>query len=89
MNISKHIVVKGRVQGVSYRQSAKKTAEKMGINGTVKNLSDGTVEIFATGNDDDMPEFIAWCNEGPSLAKVTAVTVLDIPVKNFETFSIL
>ena len=49
------IVVKGKVQGVFYRQSTREKAKGLGIRGTVKNLENGNVEIIATGT----PEQIA------------------------------
>ncbi|OJU28814.1 MAG: hypothetical protein BGN92_05985 [Sphingobacteriales bacterium 41-5] len=89
MNISKNIIVKGRVQGVGYRFSAKKAAEKMNITGTIKNLPDGLVEIYASGDSLNMERFIEWCHEGPNLAKVTQVIAIDIPYQGFKKFSIL
>lgn len=89
MNISKNIIVKGRVQGVGYRFSAKKAAEKMNITGTIKNLPDGSVQIYASGDSLNMQRFIEWCDEGPTLAKVTQVIAIDIPYQGFKTFSIL
>ena len=74
------IVVKGRVQGVSFRFYTQKTAKQLNITGTVKNHSDGYVEIQATGEQQDMQEFVQWCHRGPSFAKVETVTVT--PVTN-------
>lgn len=89
MNAGKNIIVKGRVQGVGYRFSAKHTAEKMNITGTVKNLPDGNVEIYAFGEETNISNFINWCHEGPVRANVTQLTVIDLPFQNFTKFSIL
>jgi len=74
------IIVKGRVQGVSFRFYTKKTAKQLNITGTVRNHADGYVEIQATGKQQDMQAFVQWCHKGPLLAKVKTVTVT--PVSN-------
>ena len=68
------IVVEGRVQGVCFRAYTQKKALQWGINGTVRNLSNANVEIQATGDENNMQEFLQCCHKGPLLAKVTAVT---------------
>jgi len=88
MNTCKNIIVKGRVQGVGYRFSAKHAAQKMNITGTVKNLPDGSVEIYACGSSTDVQNFIVWCHQGPIRARVIQVTAIDIPLLVFQNFSI-
>lgn len=53
-----YIIVHGVIQGVGYRSFVKHIADKCGVNGTVKNLPDGSVEIFAEGNDDAINDFV-------------------------------
>ncbi|MBE7174113.1 MAG: acylphosphatase [Williamsia sp.] len=84
-----HLIVKGRVQGVFYRASAKKMADKTGITGKVRNREDGDVEIWATGTEERLQEFIAWCKEGPSGAQVSAVVPEWLPDQPFTGFSIV
>ena len=72
------IIVKGRVQGVSFRFYTQKAAKQLNIIGTVRNHSDGYVEIQATGEQQDMQAFVQWCHQGPSLARVKTVTVTPI-----------
>lgn len=52
------IIVKGRVQGVSFRFYTQKTAKQLNILGAVKNRTDGSVEIQAAGEQQDMQEFV-------------------------------
>lgn len=89
MNITKNIIVKGRVQGVGYRFSAKHAAEKMNITGTAKNLPDGSVEIYASGDETDIQNFVMWCSDGPIRARVNQVIAIDVPYNGFKKFSIL
>ncbi len=72
------IIVEGRVQGISFRFYTQKTAKQLNITGTIKNHSDGYVEIQATGEQQDMQAFVQWCHQGPSLARVKTVTVTPI-----------
>lgn len=68
-----HIQVKGRVQGVGFRASTRKQAFKLGVNGFVRNLPDGDVEIVAIGDQAAVQKLVAWCHKGPVFAKVTEV----------------
>lgn len=65
--------ISGRVQGVYYRATAREVALKLGINGFVRNLSDGSVEVVAEGDEEKLKEFINWCWKGPSGARVENV----------------
>lgn len=70
-----HIVVKGRVQGVYFRAYTQKQAVKLNVNGFVRNLSNGDVEIVASGHSEDLKKLVAWSHKGPILAKVSDVLV--------------
>ena len=67
------LLIRGRVQGVSYRQSAKDEAVRLGLSGWVQNLDDGRVEALAEGPRETLEAFVAWCRTGPPFAKVTDV----------------
>ena len=83
------IRVKGIVQGVYYRQRTKETALRSGITGEVKNLPDGDVYILATGTEEQLQDFIKWCNKGPETAVVSNVIVESVPLQKFSTFKIV
>ncbi|MDH3624288.1 MAG: acylphosphatase [Myxococcales bacterium] len=70
-----HLVVRGRVQGVYFRATAQREARQHGLSGWVKNRSDGSVEIVAEGEEDDVKDFLAWSQKGPSTARVDDVNV--------------
>lgn len=69
------ILVKGHVQGVSFRWWIKKTARSMGIVGSVKNLGDGRVEIYAEGEKEKLEEFIDMVKKGPLFCEVEGIDV--------------
>jgi len=73
------IIVKGRVQGVSFRAFTLKSAKKHGIYGTVKNRADGDVEIIASGTMQAMENFSHDCRKGPLFAKVTELNTIELP----------
>lgn len=70
-----HIKVKGRVQGVAFRAYTQKLAIELNLLGYVRNLADGDVEVLAHGHTEALEQLLAWCHQGPSLAKVTEVIV--------------
>jgi len=65
-----HVVVSGRVQGVLYRRGAEKRAQELGVTGWTHNLIDGKVEIMAEGEKESIEQFVEWCRQGTTLAKV-------------------
>ena len=70
-----HLQIRGRVQGVFFRESARREALALGVRGWVKNLPDGSVEAAAEGEDTQVRAFIQWCHQGPSAARVEEVVV--------------
>ena len=82
--------VVGRVQGVYFRHSTRIEAEKLGIRGVARNLSDGSVEVFARGENSAVQALRDWLSLGPPQARVESVeeieldpNVLDLPT-NFQ-----
>ena len=70
-----HLFVSGMVQGVFFRANTISVARSLGLNGWVKNLSDGQVEVVAEGPHARITEFIEWCHKGPPAASVSDVKV--------------
>ena len=68
-----HFVVSGRVQGVFYRASAQKKARELGLNGWVRNLRTGQVELVACGDRKNIDKLEHWLWLGPKLSEVNEV----------------
>jgi acylphosphatase len=79
-----HIIVSGRVQLVMYRDFTQRKARKHGLVGTVQNLADGTVEVFAQGSEDKLDSFINELKKGSVLSRVDDVTIE--PMDNLGTY---
>ncbi len=75
MNIKKHIIIKGKVQGVGFRYWLYKAAVQRNINGWVRNKISGEVEALLIGNDDEINNLIKLCKKGPTSSEVTKITV--------------
>lgn len=72
------ILIKGRVQGVYYRNYTQEFALNLGIKGKVRNLKNGDVEIFAQGAKEQLDSLINWTKKGSPLSKVTDVSFDEI-----------
>jgi acylphosphatase len=71
------VKIEGRVQGVYYRAWTKQTARGLGLDGWVRNATDGSVEAVFSGPAPAVEEMLKLCADGPPDAKVTAVTITD------------
>lgn len=84
------IIVKGRVQGVSFRYFTKRSAQRLGVVGWVRNLKDGTVEVQAAGSVDELDRFREALRQGPSSARVDGLEEEPIaPVPDWKQFDIV
>jgi acylphosphatase len=72
-------LVSGRVQGVWYRESCRREAERLGVVGWVRNRPDGRVEIEAEGPRPAVDALLTWAGHGPPRAVVDRVAVDDRP----------
>jgi len=84
-----HLIIKGRVQGVFFRATAKDVADEIGVKGWVKNTEEGHVELMASGTDEQLQYFIEWCSKGPKKAEVTEVVVTQTHEERFNEFKIV
>lgn len=85
-----HLRIRGLVQGVSFRASARHEALRLGLTGIVRNLADGDVEVLAEGEPSKVDAFAAWCHRGPSEARVDSVTASEGRVTGeFTSFQVV
>jgi acylphosphatase len=82
------LTIRGRVQGVGYRWWASQAAQRLGLDGWVRNRFDGSVEILAVGPQADIAALVEACREGPAGARVIAIDQVeaeDDGRKGFDT----
>ncbi|MGL4652496.1 MAG: acylphosphatase [Cetobacterium sp.] len=81
-----HFLIKGRVQGVGYRITTQLNAERIGINGIVKNLPNGDVEVFAQGEENIIQNFKKYLKIGSIMSKVQSIEESVLDREEFEGF---
>ena len=74
-----HMIVRGEVQGVSFRMSTLREAQRLGVAGWVRNRDDGSVELEAEGPQDQVRALVDWARVGPPSAVVRHVELDEIP----------
>ncbi|NOJ27527.1 MAG: acylphosphatase [Nitrososphaera sp.] len=70
-----HVFVRGKVQGVYFRQNTQIVAKQHGVFGWVRNLDDGRVEAILEGVADKVSRVVEWCHKGPPAARVDDLQV--------------
>ncbi|AOE87031.1 acylphosphatase [Pseudomonas sp. TCU-HL1] len=81
-----HGYVSGKVQGVYYRQSTQEQADRLDLDGWVRNLADGRVEVLVEGEEGAVRELAAWLEQGPDEAQVTEVDLQEQPLQGITGF---
>ena len=84
-----HLLIKGKVQGVFYRATAKEIANELGVTGWIKNTREGNVEVTVSGNERQIEKFTKWCKQGPDKATVDEVIVTQKEEATFKGFMII
>ena len=87
MAVRKRVVVHGDVQGVFFRDSTEKEAQRRGVAGWVRNREDGSVEAVFEGDEGSVDALVDFCRSGPSQASVERVDVEDEEPEGLDGFS--
>ena len=85
---AKLYLVRGRVQGVGYRDYAQRVASALGVTGYVRNLDDGRVEVFAAGPPDKLSDLAAALRKGPRFSDVRGVDEQEAVSQRYSDFQI-
>ena len=72
-------IISGRVQGVFFRASMLREAQRLGVCGWVRNRFDGAVEACVQGSEQELELMRRWCGHGPEFARVDNVECADAP----------
>lgn len=86
--VCRRFLVSGKVHGVWFRESTRRVAARLAIEGSASNLPDGRVEVIALGSRKDIDQLCEWLQHGPALARVDEVieeTIDDPGLTGFTT----
>ena len=84
----RRVLISGLVQDVWFRATTAKHAVQAGVRGWVRNLSDGRVEAVLEGTANAVNEMIDFCSQGPEMARVDRIEVVEESPENLEDFRI-
>jgi acylphosphatase len=85
---ARRFTIKGRVQGVFFRDSTRRVAISLGLSGHAINLENGDVEVLACGESSAIDRLAEWLRDGPRMAEVAAVIESETTwqdLRGFET----
>lgn len=88
MRVAKRLIVSGRVQGVGFRYFSQETAQRFGIKGWVRNLSDGTVELHVEGTANEVDTFQQALKDGNRFVGVERIDETKADDQAFRKFDI-
>lgn len=86
--VRRHVIVSGRVQGVSYRDTCRRVAEAHDVTGWVRNLRQSQVEAVFEGSAAAVDAVMDWARQGPDLAVVSDVKVREEAPQGLEGFQV-
>lgn len=75
MSVTRYLLIRGRVQGVGFREAMRREAIARGCTGWVRNRRDGSVEAVVQGDPAAVEAVLAWARQGPSAARVDEIVV--------------
>jgi len=73
--VQKHVFLSGRVQGVGFRHFTTQQARRLNINGWVRNLRDGRVEVLMKGTPENLEKMMKRLKDGPRAANVSDIAI--------------
>jgi acylphosphatase len=82
------VVVHGRVQGVFFRDTLRRLAQRDGVTGWARNTLDGTVEAVFEGDEEAVERLVEFCRRGPGGARVDRVEVETEDAEGLAGFAI-
>lgn len=84
---ARRFIVKGRVQGVFFRESTRRVAEELGLTGHAVNLANGDVEVVASGEAAALDRLAEYLQSGPTMAVVESVSSEEIEAQPRDGFA--
>lgn len=88
MTIARRVTIRGRVQGVFFREATRRRASRTGVSGWVCNREDGAVEAWFEGEPEDVDVMVHFAGIGPSGAYVDSVDVEEVEPEELRRFEV-
>jgi acylphosphatase len=89
VNVRKHVLISGMVQGVFFRYETRERAQSLGLTGWVRNCRDGRVEAVFEGAESAVEDMVEWCRKGPASAHVSKVDIAsEKHTGEFDSFNV-
>ena len=86
--VRRHVTARGRVQGVFFRDTLRREAERAGVAGWASNEPDGSVEVVLEGGSEAVERLVALCRSGPGASEVEDVEVVEEEPEGLEGFEV-
>lgn len=87
--ITVHAIIRGKVQGIGFRVTARYCARQLGIKGTVRNLSDGSVEIYAQGTKPQIDQLFENIKREIGSNNIDCIQSESVSLQGYDSFKIL
>jgi len=83
------VLIEGRLQGANFRLNTQQQADKLGLVGFIRNLSDGRIEIEVQGQENKVEQLLQWCQEEPHGGQIKSILFrYDEPINRYSEFSV-
>jgi acylphosphatase len=86
--VRRHVTAEGEVQGVFFRETARRKATEAGVAGWITNRSDGKVEAVFEGPPEAVEELVEFCRDGPTAATVETIDVREEEPEGLTGFDV-
>jgi len=86
--MTRRYIITGRVQGVGFRWFVEREASAIGVGGWVRNNDNGSVEVLASGSDEQLAKLRTRLKEGPRASRVDEVQELEEQEQHAPSFRI-
>lgn len=87
-HVARNLLIHGRVQGVNFRNACRRKARQLGLQGWIRNLPDGVVEIHVQGPAEAVRELVDWAHHGPRNAFVNKVAIQPAQEQELDRFDV-
>lgn len=87
--VKMRILIEGRLQGINFRYHTQQQAQKLGVTGFIRTLSDGRTEIVVQGDENQVTKMLDWCQQEPQSSQIKTILYrYDEQTEQFSDFAV-